>query len=229
MTTMTALDLLDRLKDFPQIRAELRDLLNAESAEPIPRRKPVNTQRDLEIAKRVWAGERRQDLAAEYGIGLPRIHQLMAMHPNPDKTPKPKQNADRDHLILERAKAKTPRAVIAKEFGLSLIRVHQIVGAEPKAQPKTWDDRAADARTKYAMGQPLTWSETTMVLITSYSDLCEAIIADMREGKTHLYLEPKYGGAIDDLPTDMDNYLGLWKKLCPNEPYSRSLMYQNEG
>jgi len=229
MTTMTAADLLARLKDLPEIRADLRDLLNAEFAEPIPRRKPVNTQRDLEIAKRVWAGERRQDLAAEYGIGLPRIHQLMAMHPNPDKTPKPKQNAERDRLILERAKAKTPRAVIAKEFGLSLIRVHQIVGAEPKAQAKTWDDRAADARTKYAMGQTLTPKEVSMVLITSYSDVCEDIIADMREGKMHDYLEPKYGNVIDDLPTNMNHYLDVWAKLCPREPYIRSLMYQTEG
>lgn len=229
MTTMTASDLLERLKDLPQIRADLRDLLNAESAEPIPRRKPVNTARDLEIAKRIWAGETRRDLAAEYGIGLPRVHQIMAMHPNPDKTPKPNRNAERDAQIVARARAKTPRAVLAKEFGLSLIRIHQIVGAEPKAQPKTWEERATESRTKYAMGQPLKRDEITMVLITSYQDLCDDIIADMREGKMHDYLEPKYGNAIDDLPTNMDNYLGIWKKLCPMEPYSRSLMYQHEG
>lgn len=229
MTTMTAATLLERLKDVPEIRADLYALLDAEFNPAYPRRKPTNTERDLEIAKRVWAGESRREIAAEYGLGLPRIHQIMAANPNPAPTTKVNRNAERDAQIVAKARAKTPRAVIAKEFGLSLIRVHQIVGAEPKAQAKTWDERASDARTKYAMGQKLTPNETTMVLITSYTDVCEDIIADMREGKMHDYLEPKYRDAIDELPTNMDNYLDMWKKLCPREPYSRALMYQNEG
>jgi len=228
MTTMTASNLLDRLKDHPELRSELRDLLNAEANDTYPRRKPSNTERDLEIAKRVWSGENRRDLASEYGIGLPRVHQIMAMHPNPDPKPKKNSNAERDAKIVAKARAKVPRAVIAKEFGLSLIRVHQIIGAEPKTKAKTWDERASDARTKYALGQPLTPNEVTMVLLTGYPDLCEDIIADMRDGKTHEHLEPKYSNAIDDLPTNMDNYLDIWAKSCPRESYARELMYRHD-
>jgi transcriptional regulator with XRE-family HTH domain len=220
---MTTAELLEALKHNHEARAILKGLYG----------NGKNDKRDAEIAQRVWAGETQSSLAMEYGLSVNRVSQIMATRKNPNPNAgRPQRNAERDRLILERANAKKTRAEIAKEFGLSVIRVNQIVSASRsfgKQQAKTWEDRAADARTKYAMGQTLTPNEVSMVLITSYSDVCEDIIADMREGKMHDYLEPKYGNVIDDLPTNMNHYLDVWAKLCPREPYIRSLMYQTDG
>lgn len=194
MATMTATSLLERLSDFPELRAELRDLLNEEANANYPKRKPSNKARDLEIAKRVWAGESRRTLAQEYGIGLPRVHQIMAMNPNPDPTPKAHPNAARDAEIVAMAQNKISRAVIAKSFGLSLIRIHQIIGAEPKSKYKTitLEDKIKYAMQKYDSFEPLTFEEEWRVFVRKYETIARQVASDLLNGMSQYQIEQKY-------------------------------------
>jgi hypothetical protein len=181
MTTINAKDLLDRLKDHPEILAEMREILNSTTTKPLSVKRPDNTERDKTIAQRVWNGEKRRDIAMEYQISLPRINQIMQMNPNPNPV-KVNPNAERDRLILDKAAKKVPRAVIAREHGLSVIRVNQIVGSVPKPKKMTFDERVADAMKKYDGFAEMTMQEECLVMIHKYEPIARKLTQHMAEG-----------------------------------------------
>jgi len=187
MTTITAQDLLDRLKDHPEILEEMRVILNSATTKPLSGKRgsnrPSNTERDKTIAKRVWEGENRRDIAMEYQLSLPRIHQILAQYPNPNPV-KRNPNAERDRLILDKAAKKVPRAVIAKEHGISVIRVNQIVGSVPKPKKMTFAERCTEAMRKYDSWEDLTFEDECLVLITKYEPWARQLTQMMIEGAT---------------------------------------------
>jgi hypothetical protein len=183
MTTITAQSLLDRLKDHPEILAEMRDILNSTITKPLSAKRPDNKERDKTIAQRIWNGEKRRDIAMEYQISLPRINQIMQVNPNPNPV-KVNPNAERDRLILDKAAKKVPRAVIAQEHNLSVIRVNQIVGSVPKPKKVGFGERVAEAMRKYDAYEALTFEDDCLILLTKYEPMARKITQHMIDGMT---------------------------------------------
>ena len=207
MTTMTTAELLEALKNNPEARTILKSLYG----------KGKNTQRDAEIAQRVWAGETQVSLALEYGLSVNRIHQIMATrkNPNPDATAtRPKRNAERDHLILERAKAKKTRQEIANEFGLSVIRVNQIVSASRafgKQQKLTDAQKMELAMQNYLSFKPLTVEDEWRVFVQKHNGIARSIATDMQNGVSQYELDRRYGdSAGEDFKLNHNHYLGIY-------------------
>ena len=206
MTTITARDLLDRLKDHPEILAEMREILNSTITTPLSTKRTDNAERDKTIAQRVWAGEKRLDIAMEYQLSLPRINQIMQMHPNPNPV-KHNPNAERDRLILDAARKKVPRAEIARQHNLSVIRVNQIVGAAPKPTAPTFADRVADALRKYESFDDMTIQEECLVMVGRYEPIARRITQDLLDGMGLQQLEDKYPADITgDIPWTAEHY-----------------------
>ena len=208
MTTITARDLLDRLKDHPEILAEMRGILNSTITTPLSTKRTDNAERDKTIAQRVWAGEKRLDIAMEYQLSLPRINQIMQANPNPNPNPvKHNPNAERDRLILDAARKKVPRAEIARQHNLSVIRVNQIVGAAPKPTAPTFADRVADALRKYQSFDDMTIQEECLVMVGRYEPIARRITQDLLDGMGLQQLEDKYPADITgDIPWTAEHY-----------------------
>lgn len=205
MTTMTTVELLEALKNNPEVRSVLKSLYS----------NGKNADRDAEIAQRVWAGETQVSLALEYGLSVNRIGQIMATrkNPNPPAT-KPNRHAERDHLILERAKAKVPRAQIAKEFGLSVIRVNQIVSASRAfgKQPKLTDAQKMElAMQNYLSFKPMTVEDEWRVFVQKHNGIARSIATDMQNGVSQYELDRRYGdSAGEDFNLNHNHYLGIY-------------------
>jgi len=186
MTTMTSAELLEAIKNNPEVRAVLKSLYG----------KGKNDDRDAEIAQRVWAGETQASLALEYGLSVNRVGQIMATRKNPNPNAgKPQRHAERDRLILDAAKAKKTRAEIAKEFKLSVVRVNQIVSASRAfgKQPKLTNAQKMElAMKKYMTFQPLTVDDEWRVLVNKHEPTARAIATDMQNGVSQYELERKY-------------------------------------
>lgn len=192
MTTMTTAELLEAIKHNHEVRTILKSLYG----------KAKNTDRDAEIAQRVWAGETQSSLALEYNLSVNRIGQIMATrkNPNPDAG-KPQRNAERDRLILEAAKAKKTRAQIAAEFKLSVIRVNQIVSASRAfgKQPKLTNAQKMElAMKQYMSFKPLSTDDEWRVFVVKYEPIARAIATDMQNGMSQYELEHKYANSADE-------------------------------
>lgn len=183
MSTITAQELLDRLKGHPEILEEMRVILNSTITKPLSGKRPSNTERDKTIAQRVWNGENRRDIAVEYQLSLPRIHQILAQYPNPNPV-KVSPNAERDRLILDDARKKVPRAEIARKHGLSVIRVNQIVGSVPKPKKMTLVEKTAEAMRKYDAWEDMTFEEECLIMLSKYDTVARRITQEMIEGAT---------------------------------------------
>lgn len=87
--------------------------------------------RDAEIVRRFLAGEKRVDLAREFGLHLSRIYQLCWAGRKPPKTRKPPPNgaatAARNAEIVRRRLAGEKPSLLAAEFGVHPSRIPQIV------------------------------------------------------------------------------------------------------
>lgn len=214
MTTPTALALIDKLRHQPEILEAIRQQLNIEAkdnsqltAKPAPIYKRNNTQRDAEIVAKLHAGTHtRAQIAAEYQLSLPRINQIMQMHPNPNPT-RVNPNAERDRLILDAARNKVPRAEIARQHNLSVIRVNQIVGAAPKPKAPTFADRVADALRKYDNFDDMTIQEECLVMVGKYEPIARRITQDLLDGMGLQQLEDKYPADMTgDIPWTAEHY-----------------------
>lgn len=191
MTTPTALALIDKLRHTPEILEAIRQQLNIEAknnspvTDETPRiYKTPNKDRDAEIVAKVHAGTHtRAQIAMEYQLSLPRINQIMQLHPNPNPI-RVNPNAERDRLILDDARKKVPRAEIARKHGLSVIRVNQIVGAAPKVKKMTFAERCTEAMRKYDSWEDLTFEDECLVLITKYEPWARQLTQMMIEGAT---------------------------------------------
>lgn len=181
MTTTTALALIDKLRHTPEILEAIRQQLNIEAndttslVEKAKPPRPNNASRDAEIVSKVHAGTHtRADIAREYQLSLPRINQIMQLHPNPNPA-KVNPHADRNAKIIAKAKAKVPRATIAHEFGLSVIRVNQIIGAVPKVKKMTYAERVAEALRKYDKWEDMTFEEECLIMLSKYDKIAREI------------------------------------------------------
>lgn len=231
MTTPTALALIDKLRHTPEVLEAIRQQLNIEAndttslVEKPKSNRPDNTQRDAEIVAKVHAGTHtRADIAREYQLSLPRINQIMQLHPNPNPV-KVNPHAERNRLILDEARKKVPRAVIAKKYGLSVIRINQIVGAEPKVKKLTRAERTAEALRKYDAFEALTFEDDCFIMLAKYEPtaraITQAIVDGMTPKLTHTWEYPEdcTGGdikwtpehyeAIANIMYDFD--AGIWK------------------
>jgi hypothetical protein len=185
---LTTVELLDALRNNPEARAAIASLYS----------KSQNSQRDADIAQRIWAGERYGVLAAEYGISVNRISQIMASRPNPNPQGRPNPNAERDRLILDEARKKVPRAEIARKHNLSVIRVNQIVGAAPKPKKLTFEERVAAAVRKYDSFAALTFAEECLAFFGKNEALARSIVQDYVDGMSQYQLEQKYPPSVVD-------------------------------
>lgn len=207
MTTMTSAELLEAIKNNPEVRTILRSLYG----------KGKNTQRDAEIAQRVWAGETQASLALEYGLSVNRVSQIMSTRKNPNQNAgKPQRNSARDHLILEAANAKKTRAEIAKEFGLSIIRINQIVSASrafTKQTKMTTAQKMELAMQKYLSFQPMTLDDEWRVLVHKYEPTARAIATDMLNGLSQYAMEQKYppNCVEEDIQYNYAHYVEVYK------------------
>jgi uncharacterized protein (DUF433 family) len=193
---MTAQLLLDKIKDYPEILADMRRILN--EGQPMPKtRRPSNLERDQTIAKKVWEGASRRDIAHEYGISLPRVNQILMMYPNPNPSTAP-ANAERDAEIVKQVAAKVPRAELAIKYGISLERVNQIARTIPKKRKLTFEERAARSHARYASFEPLTFDDEVNILVTKYEALARKIAQDHLNGLSQAQLEAKYPSDIKD-------------------------------
>lgn len=225
MSTPTAIELIDRIRHNPELLEDIRQLLNKEAGyttqtvhtshelssqphRPYPLGRPnANKERDKTIAQRVWAGEKRRDIAVEYQLSLPRINQILAEYPNPNPQPRVSANAERDRLILDAARKKVPRAEIARQHNLSVIRVNQIVGAAPKPTAPTFADKVADAMRKYDNFDDMTIQEECLVMVGKYEPIARRITQDLLDGMGLQQLEDKYPADITgDIPWTAEHY-----------------------
>lgn len=198
---LTTVELLEALRNNPEAKAAIASLYS----------KSQNAQRDADIAQRIWAGERYGVLAAEYGISVNRISQIMASRPNPNPQGRPSPNAERDRLILDDARKKVPRAEIARKHNLSVIRVNQIVGAAPKPKKRTFEERVAEAVRKYDSFEDLTYNEECLVLVGRFESLARRIVQDYVDGMSQYQLEQKYPSSIidDDIQWSGMHYISV--------------------
>ena len=117
----------------------------------------------------------------EYQLSLPRINQIMQLHPNPNPT-RVNPNAERDRLILDAARNKVPRAEIARKHNLSVIRVNQIVGAAPKVKKLTRAEKIAEALRKYDAYEDLTFEDECLIMLAKYDTIARRITQRIIEG-----------------------------------------------
>lgn len=137
MTAPTAADLINRIRSNPELMEDIRQQLNLEAGydkHPItPQYK--KTLRDAEIAAKVHAGATHAKVAIEYQLSLPRIAQIMRMHPNPNPEGKVNPNLERDQAIAKKIWEGTARRDVAAEYGLSMARINQIAAQYPNPNP----------------------------------------------------------------------------------------------
>jgi hypothetical protein len=137
MTAPTTADLLSRLRSNPELMEELRLALNKEAGYDKHTITPQykKTLRDAEIAAKVHAGATHAKVAIEYQLSLPRIAQIMRMHPNPNPDGKVNPNLERDQAIAKKIWEGVARRDVAAEYGLSMARIHQIAAQYPNPNP----------------------------------------------------------------------------------------------
>lgn len=235
MTTPTASDLIDRLRHAPELLEAIRQQLNSEAkdntslvAKPASRR-PDNTERDNEIVAKVHAGTHtRADIAREYQLSLPRINQIMQLHPHPNPV-KVNPNAERDAKIVAKARAKVPRWQLAQEFNLSVIRINQIVGAAPKVKKLSVQDKAREALRKYDAYEDLTFEEDCLIMVFKYPEMAKKITKSIVAGTPPTIIHqwefpadhtggdinwtPEHYTAVSHLLYNFDH--GTWKEYDP--------------